>query len=295
MAQASGTDFGNCPLLPLRSSDVYEFDGDTAVAVVASSGSRSTWSTTVSDRWNIGERPNGGYALAIAARAIASALPDHPHPFSITGHFLRPSQPGPAIIEVEVVRTGRKLSTATATLTQDGKDRIRVLGTFGDLRESTGPGNANVSNRIDGQPPELPPIGECIDRGPMGVEGSTVGFRTTTMLHPGTGWTTGSPRGTATVAAFTSFADGRPADPLSLLFFADGLPPALFDSLPERVWLPTIELTVHVRAHPAPGPLRVVMKTRFLIDGYFEEDGEIWDTNDRLVAQSRQFGMVFRP
>jgi hypothetical protein len=26
--------------------------------------------------------------------------------------------------------------------------------------------------------------------------------------------------------------------------------------------------------------------------GMFEEDGEIWDSNDTLVAQSRQIGLV---
>ena len=59
--------------------------------------------------------------------------------------------------------------------------------------------------------------------------------------------------------------------------------------------VPTIELTVHIRAVPAPGWLRTVMSTRFLMDGYLEEDGEIWDSTGTLVAQSRQFGMIFRP
>ena len=64
---------------------------------------------------------------------------------------------------------------------------------------------------------------------------------------------------------------------------ADALPPATFDlGLPG--WAPTIELTVHLRARPVPGWLRVSHATRNLAGGYFEEDAEIWDESGRLVA-----------
>jgi hypothetical protein len=60
-------------------------------------------------------------------------------------------------------------------------------------------------------------------------------------------------------------------------------------------WAPTLELTVHVRAHPAPGWLRVRHQTRNLAGGMFEEDCEIWDSAGRLVCQSRQLALVPRP
>lgn len=60
-------------------------------------------------------------------------------------------------------------------------------------------------------------------------------------------------------------------------------------------WVPTLELTVHVRARPAAGPLRVRFSTRALMDGYLEEDGELWDADVRLVAMSRQLARVHRP
>jgi acyl-CoA thioesterase len=56
----------------------------------------------------------------------------------------------------------------------------------------------------------------------------------------------------------------------------------------------TVELTVYLRARPAPGWLAYRMATRYLADGYFEEDAEIWDSAGRLVAQSRQLGLVLR-
>ena len=53
-------------------------------------------------------------------------------------------------------------------------------------------------------------------------------------------------------------------------------------------WAPTLELSAHVRAVPAPGWLRVRVSTRNFAGGLLEEDAEVWDSAGRLVAQSRQ-------
>ncbi|MCZ0986790.1 thioesterase family protein [Streptomyces diastatochromogenes] len=87
--------------------------------------------------------------------------------------------------------------------------------------------------------------------------------------------------------AWFGLADGRDADPLSLLLAVDALPPTAFE-IGLKGWVPTVELTVHVRHRPAPGPLRVSITTRNLAGGFLEEDAEVWDSEDRLVAQSRQ-------
>jgi hypothetical protein len=68
--------------------------------------------------------------------------------------------------------------------------------------------------------------------------------------------------------------------------FNSGLPVA---------WVPTLELTVHVRAVPVPGPLRVLFRSRFISGGLLDEDGEMWDASDRLVALSRQISLIPRP
>ena len=107
-------------------------------------------------------------------------------------------------------------------------------------------------------------------------------------LDPATlGWALGAPSGKGEMRAWFGLADGRDADPLSLLLAVDALPPTAFE-LGLSGWVPTVELTVHIRCRPAPGPLRVSITTRNLAGGFLEEDAEVWDSADRLVAQSRQ-------
>jgi hypothetical protein len=79
-----------------------------------------------------------------------------------------------------------------------------------------------------------------------------------------------------------------------LLLAVDAFPPTAFNARLPVAWTPTIELTAHVRARPAPGWLRCVFTTRFFTGGFLEEDGEVWDATGRLVAQSRQLALVPR-
>jgi acyl-CoA thioesterase len=83
-------------------------------------------------------------------------------------------------------------------------------------------------------------------------------------------------------------------DPLALLLVGDAFPPAVFHLPLPPGWVPTIEYTVHVRGVPAPGPLACVFRSQFVQGGLLNEDGEMWDSKGRLVAQSRQLGLIAR-
>ena len=75
---------------------------------------------------------------------------------------------------------------------------------------------------------------------------------------------------------------------------ATAVQPAAFNARLPVAWTPTLELTAHVRASPAPGWLRCHLSTRFVTAGFLAEDGEVWDSTGRLVGQSRQLALVPR-
>ncbi|MER5472658.1 thioesterase family protein [Streptomyces sp. NPDC002935] len=262
-----------------------EFDRDTTVTPRED----GVYDVDLSAGWTIINAVNGGYLLAVLGRALAHALP-HSDPFTISAHYLTASQPGPAVVRTDVVRTGRTVSTGQASLFQfddEGREieRIRVLASYGDL--DTLPDDV----RTTAVPPAIPPMDQCFgpQDAPAPIPGSSaITDRLFLKLDPATlGWALGAPSGKGEMRSWFGLADGRDADPLSLLLAVDALPPTAFE-IGLSGWVPTVELTVHVRARPAPGPLRVSITTRNLAGGFLEEDAEVWDTADRLVAQSRQ-------
>jgi len=76
---------------------------------------------------------------------------------------------------------------------------------------------------------------------------------------------------------------------------ADAFPPPVFNTDLPVAWVPTVELTVHIRGSAAPGPPRCSFRSRFVHDGLLDEDGEIWDSTGTLIAQSRQLALMPRP
>src|SRR6185436_5946367 len=104
------------------------------------------------------------------------------------------------------------------------------------------------------------------------------------------GWTNGKPSGDPSAVFWMRFRDGRPADTLSLAMLVDAAWPAVLEI--GAAGSVTVQLTVHVRARPAPGWLACRVSTRYVTKGYHEEDFEIWDTTGTLVAQSRQLAVL---
>ena len=238
--------------------------------------------------WLVGGGVNGGYLLGVVGTAIAEAVPAKPHPLAVSAHYLSAARPGSAQVSTRVLREGGSVATVSAELAQEGSTRISVLATYGDLRAM--PDDVATT----AEPPWLPPLEECV-AGSLAPEETRrvapVMERFDMRFDPASiGWAMGAPSGRGHIQAWFRMADGHDVDPVGLLMVCDALPPVTFD-LGRPGWAPTLELTVHVRAVPAPGWLRVSHRTRNIAGGMFEEDCEVWDSADRLVAQSRQLAM----
>lgn len=262
-----------------------DFDHDTRVLPGDHPG---RYTGQVLPAWNIGANPNGGYLLALAAQALRQTTPDQPDALSITVHYLRPGLPGqPCQVDTQLLRSGRTLSTVRATLLQDGNPRLEVLAAMGHL----GAPGAAPPPVIRMPPPTIPPPEACPGRSApaQGVSLSILD-RLDIRLHPDQARPGAA--GEARVSGWIRFADGRAPDALGCLLMADAFPPAVFSLLGLVGWVPTIELTVHLRGHPAPGWLLGEFWAHDLRDGRVVEDGALWDSNGQLVAQSRQLALV---
>jgi acyl-CoA thioesterase len=244
----------------------------------------------IEDGWDINGNANGGYLLAIAGAAMREAW-GRPDPWTITPHYLAPGPAVPVTVVTEVVKTGRQLVTMTGSMRTSERELLRVIGSFGDIRAMSG-GFA----RTDGQPPSLPPPAECVLRdNTVGIVTVALSNRLRVWIRPeDSAFQTGAKTGRATIEGWLEFADRRPIDSLALLLVADAFPPPVFNIEMPVGWVPTVELTVHVRGVAAPGPLMCRFHTEFIQNGFLQEDGEVWDSDGNLVAQSRQLALVPR-
>lgn len=261
------------------------FARDTAAAPLGA----GRYAGAIAPGWDIRGNANGGYLLALAARAmlLECARTD---PVTISAHFLSPGREGPVETDVRVLKQGRRFTTASATLSAAGKPLLAALGSFGDLA-----GGKAAAERMHSPPPELPPPAQCFRHEP--ARGAPRMFGQIDLrVHPDdAGFALGTPSGEPRVRGWLRLPDEEPVDTLGLLFVVDAFPPAVFNSSVPIAWLPTVELTAHVRARPQPGWLRACFTTRFVSAGFLEEDGEIWDASGRLVAQSRQLALLPQP
>lgn len=259
----------------------HAFDLDTRVEAVAD----HVFAAAITERWSVlGGGPNGGYVMAICLQALARVMPA-PDPLVVSAFFLRPTRPGPAEVRTEIVRPGRRIATGAARLSQDGKEAVRITAAFTDLAGAAG------RTVVLARKPDLPPPDQALDLLAGGaIAGLTITERVEYRVATMPGWALGRPAGEASMEFWMRFRDGRDADPLSLPLLVDAAAPVVLDL--GETGSATVELTVHLRARPAPGWLACRSTTRFVIGGYHEEDFEIWDSTGALVAQSRQLALL---
>ena len=259
----------------------YQFDEETALV----QRDDTHWQTNLTSTWNIGDNPNGGYLLAPLAKAMAS-VSGHPDPLSITTHYLRPgTADAPAEIEAEMIRTGRTIGTVRGRLVQGGKSRIESIAAFTDL--------SSTESVVDIDTPvaPIPNPDDCVSRTEL-EQGVILPImnRLDVRIHPDHAVAVASRE--AAITGWIRFGDGRPVDAHALPLFADAFPPPLFSKVGYIGWVPTLELTVHVRRRPVEGWIRGHFRTSDATGNRTIEDGWLWDESGALVAVARQVGLV---
>lgn len=246
------------------------------------------YAVDLSPHWAVGERPHGGYLLAVAARAAlataGSVSASATDPLAISAQFLRPPQCAPAMVRTSVRNSGRTVTVVGAVLEQEGRACVEATVTCGVLPD-TEPAWADLPTLAASPPQDAIEVGA--QPGNVFLVGSVCDLR----LDLGTA---GFATGRTDLAPLTRMwvrPGDEPPDPLFTLVAGDISPPVVFN-LGRLGWSPTVQLTALLRARPAPGWLRVQADSRAVHDRWFDEDHTVIDSRGRLVCQTRQLAIA---
>ncbi len=265
----------------LTDTAVERIGGPAEVGV----GERATYRARIHRSWWIVMGPNGGYVAAIIARAAVDAVADPDRRLhSITLHYLRPPVEGPCEVTVDVERIGRGLTTLTLRMHQEGRPIVVGLAALATRRDSVE--IDQLERPVVPFPEDLPPpahapgieMAQHFDNRP--VFGNRLGGEDPTHVARTGGW--------------MRFAEETPVDEIALLALADAWWPPLFEVMDEPMALPTVDLTVHIRALPDDPTDHVLgeFTSPYAADGYTIEDGRLWSRGGRLLAESRQLAVL---
>jgi hypothetical protein len=270
----------------VRSSDVDRVAFAEATALELQGP--GSFDGAVRPEWTIVGKPNGGYLLAMLARAAAS-VSAHDHVIAASAHYLRAPGPGRVVIDAELLRGGRSASQVRSRLSQDGQSCVEALLTTSELDPDSAPYWERGLPQISQVAYE-----DCARLGALLPDASRVAImdQVEVRLEPRSGgYLAGSPRGLGELRGWLSLPEDEPFDPTSLLFAVDAFPPATFD-IEFSGWVPTLELTVYVRALPARGPVRVLQRAQLIDAQRVDESCYIWDRTGRLVAHGSQLAGI---
>jgi hypothetical protein len=281
----------------VHAGDGLSFDAATASELGADG---TTFVATVHSLWTVGDKPNGGYLLALLGRAARQMGNDggaqrwEVVSSSIT--YLRPPELGPADIHTTVLRRGRTAAHVRAVLVQDGRDLVEATFVISEL-----PPGPVVARYDDVAPLLAPGPEECVQLPPRMPGGVKVGIMQVldlrldpaTLPYIDSEPVEGGPR-RAELRGRTRFADGRQPDALSLLFFSDAIPPATA-MIGSSGWVPTLQMSAYVRARPAPGWLGIRLTANLVTAGMVDETCTLWDSAGHVVAQASQLARLRFP
>jgi hypothetical protein len=275
--------------------------GFSAASKVRSLGD-GTFTADLSPDWTVGNRPHGGFLLAMLSRTaleVAASGSDTANrdgansgssaetldPLAVSAQFLRSPEIGPVLLRTEVRKFGRTAAVIAVNLEQRGSSCVESMITVGRMGEDA-PAWTDL--------PDLPakPPADALD---LAAVPGAAAFKLSRTCE------------VRLDQSNTGFLHGRSGDPLRLRMWARPRgehPDVLFGlvagdiSMPVTLnlgrygWSPTVQLTALLRGRPAPGWLRVEVGCRAVHGQWFDEDAIVIDSAGRLICQSRQLALT---
>jgi hypothetical protein len=260
----------------------------TALSALRLEGDQRDFDADIDAAWTIGGKPNGGYLLALLARAALQAT-GRPQVLATAATYLRPPDPGPATVSALVLRDGRSATQVRAWIAQEGETCVEAHITVGRLDPASTPYWSAPSGPLPACDFE-----DCVAvrEGPPGGHRVAIMDQVELRLDPASlGYMNANPSGKGEIRGWLTLPFGETFDSVSLLFAADALPPATFD-VEMAGWVPTLSLTVYVRALPEPGPVQVLQQAQLIQGRWVDESCYVWDAKGALVAQATQLAGI---
>ena len=191
----------------------------------------------------------------------------------------RPRPRGTAEIRTTVLRRGRTASHVRAVLVQSERTMVDAVMVLGALAPGTAPRYSDIA------PLRIPAPDQCVGLPPQTPEGVPVGVLRDHRAPPRPPHGPRAPRRRGarglrwpSCAAGSGSPTAREPDAASLLYFVDAIPPATL-LIGSSGWVPTLSMSVYVRARPAPGWLGIRFTADLVAAGTVDETCTLWDSD----------------
>jgi acyl-CoA thioesterase len=257
--------------------------------------SDTVFSFTPNPKYFVGNTPHGGYLLALMNKAMTEVLP-HPSAINSNIYYLDRTEPEPAELHIEILRTSRGSSMGQVKLIQNNKITCLYSSLCSDFQYMKG------HSGLETPMPEIINSVEQDDFKVMNYEnfklGSTPSFiqQLNMSVHPDHAWWDREISTDAAEARCSAYLElqGGVADTFILSYLADILPPVVQNKYGPLGWVPTLTLTCNIRQLPKTNLLFIDGIAKDISNGYFEQDCNIWDMSGNLVATSRQLAKILK-
>ena len=255
----------------------------------------NTFKVNPNSNYFVGNTPHGGYLQALMHKALISILP-HSTAISSSVQYLDRIEADELTLKVDVFKVSRGSSSGIVKAIQNNKVCAVFTGTCSDFEHMRG---------YSGLQTGLPKIYEQYemrDYVAMNYDKISKGFtpnfikQLKCLVHPEHAWWNKEKLGSNSEARCSAFLEleGGVPDQFCLSFYTDILPPVVSNKYGPLGWIPTITLTTHIRQLPTTSTLFADFKASNINKGYFEQDCNIWDLNNNLVASGRQLTRILK-
>jgi Thioesterase-like superfamily len=280
----------------VRNPADLSFDAVTAVRPTADP---FVFDADVHPLWTVGDKPNGGYLLALMGRAAREVARGDGSDGSadwqvVSGSitYVLPPALTAATVRTALLRRGRSAAQVRAVLVQEGRDMVDAVFVVSTVPPSTAPRYDGTGGLAVAAPEDCERLKPELPGGTHVGIMDVLDLRLDPATNPFTGAAGEGAR--AELRGWVRFADGRQPDPLSLLFSVDAVPPATL-MIGSSGWVPTLQMAAYVRAVPGPGWLGLRFTAQVVTGGMVDETCVLWDSSGRVVGQSTQLAQLRFP